>query len=142
MKLLFPWILTLAFWGAIPCAVQAQAYPSKPIRIINPFAAGGPIDLIARLLGQKMQESLGQPVIVESKPGAGGAVGLEFAAKSPPDGYTLAVLPNGNAVVLPHIDPKLAYDPFRDLAPVALLATVQNVLVATPQLLGSIPSRL
>jgi len=110
----------------------AQAYPSRPVHIVNPFTPGGPIDLLARAVGQKLQESWGQPVIVETRAGAAGNIGIEYAAKQPADGYTLLVLPTGNAVVNPHLYPKLPYDTFRDFAPVTLLATVENVLVVHP----------
>jgi tripartite-type tricarboxylate transporter receptor subunit TctC len=110
-------------------SVHAQPYPSKPIRIVNAFAPGGPADLLARLVAQKLQEAWGQPVIVESKTGAAGNIGMEFVAKAPPDGYTLGVGPTGNLVVNQHIFAKLPYDPFKDFAPITLLATVENVLV-------------
>ena len=110
-------------------SVNAQPYPSKPIRIVNAFAPGGPADLLARLVAQKLQEAWGQPVIVESKTGAAGNIGMEFVAKAPPDGYTLGVGPTGNLVVNQHIFAKLPYDPFKDFAPITLLATVENVLV-------------
>jgi tripartite-type tricarboxylate transporter receptor subunit TctC len=119
----------------LPTLVGAQAaqdYPSKPIRIINPFTAGGPVDLLARALGQKLTEAWGQQVIVETRAGAAGNIGIEFAAKQPPDGYTLLVMPTGNAVVNPHIYEKLPYDTLRDFAPVTLLATVENILVVHP----------
>jgi tripartite-type tricarboxylate transporter receptor subunit TctC len=119
----------------LPTLVGAQAaqdYPSKPIRIVNPFTAGGPVDLLARALGQKLTEAWGQQVIVETRAGAAGNIGIEFAAKQPPDGYTLLVMPTGNAVVNPHIYEKLPYDTLRDFAPVTLLATVENILVVHP----------
>jgi tripartite-type tricarboxylate transporter receptor subunit TctC len=119
----------------LPTLVGAQAaqdYPSKPIRIINPFTAGGPVDLLARALGQKLTEAWGQQVIVETRAGAAGNIGIEFAAKQPADGYTLLVMPTGNAVVNPHIYEKLPYDTLRDFAPVTLLATVENILVIHP----------
>ncbi len=114
-------------------SVHAQPYPSKPIRIVNAFAPGGPADLLARLVAQKLQEAWGQPVIVESKTGAAGNIGMEFVAKAPPDGYTLGVGPTGNLVVNQHIFAKLPYDPFKDFAPITLLATVENVLVVNAE---------
>jgi tripartite-type tricarboxylate transporter receptor subunit TctC len=103
------------------------------VHIVNPFTAGGPVDLLARAVGQKLNEAWGQPVVVETRAGAAGNIGIEYVARQPADGYTLLVMPTGNAVVNPHIFPKLPYDPLRDFAPVTLLATVENVLVVHPQ---------
>ena len=110
-------------------AVLAQAWPTKPVRIINAFAPGGPSDLLSRAVGDKLQGTWGQPVIVEAKPGADGLIGMEFAAKSPADGYTIVTVPVGNAVLLPNLRSKLPYDIAKDFVPITLLATVQNVLV-------------
>jgi len=115
-----------------PALAAAQSYPAKPVHIINPFTAGGPIDLLARAVGQKLNEAWGQPVVVETRAGAAGNIGIEYVAKQPADGYTLLVMPTGNAVVNPHLYPKLPYDPLKDFAPVTLLATVENVLVVHP----------
>ena len=109
--------------------VLAQAWPAKPVRIINAFAPGGPSDLLSRAVGDKLQGTWGQPVIVEAKPGADGLIGMEFAAKSPADGYTIVTVPVGNAVLLPNLRSKLPYDMAKDFVPITLLATVQNVLV-------------
>lgn len=121
-------IAALLFSLAAP-AVLAQAWPSKPVRIINAFAPGGPSDLLSRAVGDKLQGTWGQPVIVEAKPGADGLIGMEFAAKSPADGYTIVTVPVGNAVLLPNLRSKLPYDMAKDFVPITLLATVQNVLV-------------
>ena len=121
-------IAALLFSLAAP-AVLAQAWPSKPVRIINAFAPGGPSDLLSRAVGDKLQGTWGQPVIVEAKPGADGLIGMEFAAKSPADGYTIVTVPVGNAVLLPNLRSKLPYDMGKDFVPITLLATVQNVLV-------------
>ena len=110
-------------------AVLAQVWPTKPVRIINAFAPGGPSDLLSRAVGDKLQGTWGQPVIVEAKPGADGLIGMEFAAKSPADGYTIVTVPVGNAVLLPNLRSKLPYDMAKDFVPITLLATVQNVLV-------------
>jgi tripartite-type tricarboxylate transporter receptor subunit TctC len=123
----------LVFGILLSLGAAAQEYPSKPVRIINPFAPGGPVDLLARAVGQKLQEAWGQPVLVETRAGAAGNIGIEYVARQPADGYTLLVMPTGNAVVNPHIFPKLPYDPLRDFAPVTLLATVENVLVVHPE---------
>jgi tripartite-type tricarboxylate transporter receptor subunit TctC len=112
--------------------VQAQTWPSKPVRIVVPFPPGGPADLLPRLLGPKLTEIWGQPVVVENKPGAGGNIGMDTVAKAAPDGYTLVVGPNGNLVVNPHLYAKLPYDVTRDFAPITLLATFSNMLVVNP----------
>lgn len=124
-------ILALAV-ALAPALAAAQGYPAKPVHIVNPFTAGGPVDLLARAVAQKLNEAWGQPVVVETRAGAAGNIGIEYVARQPADGYTLLVMPTGNAVVNPHIFPKLPYDPLRDFAPVTLLATVENVLVAHP----------
>jgi tripartite-type tricarboxylate transporter receptor subunit TctC len=116
----------------VPVLAAAQSYPTKAVHIVNPFTAGGPTDLLARAVGQKLHEAWGQPVVVETRAGAAGNIGIEYVARQPADGYTLLVMPTGNAVVNPHIFPKLPYDPLKDFAPVTLLATVENVLVVHP----------
>ena len=127
MKLLAVLLLTLSTLAAPPAL--AQPWPSKPVRIINAFAPGGPSDLLSRAVGDKLQTMWGQPVIVEAKPGADGLIGMEFAAKTAPDGYNLITVPVGNAVLLPHLRSKLPYDIAKDFVPITMLATVQNVLV-------------
>ncbi len=103
------------------------AYPSQQIKILCPFPAGGGTDLTARLLGEQLQKSLGQPVVVENKTGASGMVGTGAAAKSPPDGYTVLVA-SGEVALNPHLYPKMAYDWDKDLQPITLLVKVPNVL--------------
>ena len=115
-----------------PAVALAQTWPSKPIRVIVPFAAGGPADLLPRLIGPKLTEAWGVPVVVENKPGAGGNIGMELVAKSPPDGYTFVIGPTGNLVVNQHLFASLPYDPMKDLAPVTLVATFSNLLVVHP----------
>jgi len=122
------WLLA-CLMATVPALAAAQAYPGKAIRWIVPVPPGGPADLLARAVGQKLSEALGQPVLIDNKAGAGANLGIELAAKSPADGYTLVVVPAGNAVITPHIFPNLPYDVFRDLVPVTLLASVDNVLV-------------
>jgi tripartite-type tricarboxylate transporter receptor subunit TctC len=107
--------------------VNAQTWPAKPVRIIVPFAAGGPADVLARVTGQELSDALGQPFVVENKVGAAGNIGVEQIAKSVPDGYTLGIVPVGNIAVNPSLFPALPYKA-SDLAPVAMLATVENVL--------------
>ena len=110
---------------------HAQSYPSKPIRIIVPFAQGGAADLLSRMVAQRLQEAWGQPVVVENRTGANGNIGMEAAAKSAPDGYTLVQAPNGNIVVNPNLFQKLPYTQ-KDFAPVSQIAKVENVLVVNP----------
>jgi len=118
-------------------AAPAQIYPSKPIRLIVPFAAGGGNDNVARLVGKRLADSLGQPVVVDNRPGAGGVVGAELAAKSAPDGYTLFLGGVGSHAINPNLNEKLPYDPIRDFAPVELLAQAPLILVVHP----SVPAR-
>jgi tripartite-type tricarboxylate transporter receptor subunit TctC len=112
-------------------AALAQ-YPAKPIRLIVPFAAGGGNDNVARLVGKRLSDSLGQPLLIDNRPGAGGALGAELAAKSAPDGYTLFLGGVGSHAVNPNLNDSLPYDPIRDFAPVALLASAPLVLVVHP----------
>jgi len=116
-----------------PLVSKAQSWPLKPVRVIVPFAPGGASDLMPRLVGEKLAALWGQPVVIENRPGAAGNIGMEAGAKAPPDGYTLLAAPNGNLVVNPHMYSKLAYDVFKDLAPVTRIAAVQNVLVVNPE---------
>jgi tripartite-type tricarboxylate transporter receptor subunit TctC len=112
----------------------AQGWPSKPVHLIVPYASGGPVDLSARLIAPKLQQALGQPVIVENKPGAGGNIGADFVAKSAPDGYTLVMGAIATHAINPALYPKLPYDPVRDFRHVALLVQVPNVLVVNNDL--------
>ena len=118
---------------AVTSGVQAQSYPTRPIRILVPFAPGGSIDVLARLLAPKMAEELGQPVLVENRPGAGGRIAPEAVAKSAPDGYTILISSNFLAVI-PALYKKLSFDPTRELAPLSQLIATELVLVATPAL--------
>jgi tripartite-type tricarboxylate transporter receptor subunit TctC len=105
----------------------AQTYPARPVRLISSFAAGGPNDLLARLIGQWLSERLGQPFIIENRPGAGGNIGTEVAAKAPPDGYTLLLVAPANVVNVTLYD-KLNFNFMRDIAPVGGLTRVPNVM--------------
>ncbi len=118
--------------AAAPIAM-AQAYPSKMIHFIVPYPPGGPLDAIARLLAEKMREGLGQQIIVENKPGAGGNLGADFVAKSAPDGYTIVMGAVATHAINPTLFAKMPYDPVRDFAPVSLVASVPNVLVINPE---------
>jgi tripartite-type tricarboxylate transporter receptor subunit TctC len=123
-------VLCFALLAATLC--HAQSWPQKPVRVIVPFAPGGASDLMPRLVGEKLTSMWGQPVLIENRPGAAGNIGMEAGAKAAPDGYTLLAAPNGNLVVNPHMYSRLAYDVFKDLAPVTRIAAVQNVLVVNP----------
>ena len=118
-------------------AARAQdavtAYPSRPIRLVIPFAAGGPPDALARALGQQLGERWGQPVVVDNKAGAGGSIGAETVAKSPPDGYTLLLSTTGVVAVNPSLS-KVGFDTLRDFSPVLLAATIPSLLVVPPSL--------
>ena len=114
-------------------AANAQPYPSKPIRIIVPFAAGGAVDALARIISARLQESLGQPVIVENRAGAGGMTGADLVAKAPPDGYTILQNTNGQAIS-PAIYRTLPFDTLKDFIPVTQLVATSTVLVANPKL--------
>jgi tripartite-type tricarboxylate transporter receptor subunit TctC len=111
----------------------APVYPVKPIRIIVPYAPGGPTDILARAAGQSLTEAWGQSVIIDNRPGASGNLGTAYAAKQPPDGYTLNMVGISFSVA-PSLDGKLAFDPLRDFAPITLIATVTNILVVHPSL--------
>jgi len=132
LRRLLPFLLLLA----MPVG-YAQSWPQKPVRVIVPFAPGGASDLMPRLVGEKVAAIWAQPVVIDNRPGAAGNIGMEAGAKSPPDGYTLLAAPNGNLVVNPHMYSKLAYDVFKDLAPVTRIAAVQNVLVVNPEVPAS-----
>jgi tripartite-type tricarboxylate transporter receptor subunit TctC len=110
----------------------AQDYPTKPIRIVVPLPPGGSNDVLARLLGQKMSDSFGQPVIVENKPGAAGNIASEFMARAEPDGYYIAVAPNQTVAVNPVLYPKLPFDVNRDLTGITMMGRVPMVLVVSP----------
>jgi hypothetical protein len=114
--------------GLLTIQVSAQTYPNKPIRIVIPYGPGGAPDILGRLIGVKLQASLGQPVIVENHPGAGGTVGTDFVAKSAPDGYTILVATTANLSISPHLYPKLPYNALKDLLPISLIANSPLIL--------------
>ena len=118
-----------------PAGAQAQAFPAKPVRLILPFPPGGPTDLQGRTIAQKLSEQVGQQVVAENRPGAGGNVGLEVAAKSPPDGYTL-VLTSSVIASAPALYAKLNYKQ-SDLAPISLVSEIRNILLVHP----SVPAK-
>ena len=115
-------------------AASAQSYPSQPIRLIVPFAAGGGSDILARLIADPLSKSLGQPVVVENRSGAGATIGADLVAKSAPVGYTWLFTTAGPQITNPYLMDTLPYDPFKDFAPVAMLAKSVNVLAVTPSL--------
>lgn len=118
---------------------MAQSYPSQPVRIVVPFTAGGGVDVLARITGQRVQQVLGQPFIIENRPGAGGSLGLSYVAKSPPDGYTLVLIAN-SLTINPAINPAVPYDAAKDFAPISILAWGTVVLGGIPAApFGSIP---
>lgn len=124
-------IVAMAFCGALAATAQAQSYPTRPIDVVVPFAPGGTVNLTARLFATRMAEKLGQPVIVDNKPGAGGNIGAAYAAKAAPDGHTLLYATMGNQVIQPLLSKNLPYSPSRDFVPIALFATVPNVLAVS-----------
>jgi len=125
--------LGVAFALGASGAVNAQAYPSKPVRLVIPIAAGGGTDIIGRLMAQKLAEAMGQQFIVDNRPGAGGIIGSELVAKSPADGYVLLLVPASHTIN-PSLYAKLPYDTVKDFAPVSLVASVTTVFVAHPSL--------
>ena len=110
-----------------PIAASAQEFPTKPIRLIVPFPPGGPNDIIARVIGQKISELVKQPIIVDNRAGQGGVLGTDAVAKAAPDGYTVAIASAGALAISPSME-KVAYDTLKDLAPVTLVATVPEML--------------
>ena len=125
----------LGFAAVVVCiaAGAADVYPTKPVRIIVPFPPGGPADGLARIVGDKLAVALGQPVVIDNRPGAGGNIGMELGAKAAPDGHTLVLAPAGNLTVNPSLYRSVPYDVARDFAPITVIAAVPNVLVINPQ---------
>jgi len=121
--------LALAALTAFAGTAGAQGWPARPVHLVVPYAAGGPVDLSARLLAAKLQPVLGQPVVVENRVGAGGNIGADYAAKSTPDGHTLVMGAIATHAINPALFPKLPYDPIRDFRHVALVVQVPNVLI-------------
>jgi tripartite-type tricarboxylate transporter receptor subunit TctC len=126
-------LVAAAVSPALPALAQAP-FPDQPVKMIVPFAAGGPADIIARIIGQVMGAKLRQPVVVDSRSGAGGMVGVEAAARSRPDGLTTVLASTGALVVLPQLMPRMAYDVQKDLAPITHVLSVPQILVVSPKL--------
>ena len=134
VKVIGAWAgIALPLLFCIPLAAQSQTFPSKPIRLVVPFAAGGGNDLLARIISQKFLEKWGQPVIVDNRPGAGGNVGADFVAKAQPDGYTI-LLGTNTLTMNPFIFAKIPFDTQRDFAPVAMIATTPFYVVVNNNL--------
>lgn len=130
-------VFLLALGLACNAAAQAGSYPSRPIKIIVPFAPGGPNDTLSRIVGQKLLELWKQPVVVENHPGIGGTIGVGLVAKAPPDGYTLVTCGSAQLAVAPGLYAKLPYDPLRDLSPLINIAFVPFVLAVN----ANVPAR-
>ena len=126
--------LILLFAAAAPAAALAQAFPSKPVRLIVPFPAGGPADIFGRFLAQGMSAQLGQPVVIENVSCVGGVLGVERAAKAAPDGYTLVLNSSSALSIAPFSMAKMPYDPLKDLALITAVVRVPEVLVVNPSL--------
>jgi tripartite-type tricarboxylate transporter receptor subunit TctC len=128
--------LALVLLLMVPSLAAAQDFPTKPIRLIVPFPAGGPNDIIARVIGQRMSELTGQPVLIDNRGGQGGVLGTDAVAKANPDGYTIAISSAGALAISPSME-KVAYDTLADLTPVTLVATVPEMLVVA----NGVPAR-
>ena len=124
--------LLLSLSLSLPLFAAEQAYPSKPIRLVVPFPAGGSLDAVARAIGQKLSIAWGQPVIIDNRPGAGGNIGADLVAKSAPDGYTILEGALSTHAVNVSLYSKMPYDPIKDFAPITLVAVTPNVLVLNP----------
>jgi tripartite-type tricarboxylate transporter receptor subunit TctC len=131
---MLPRILLLVAMLALPAGAAAQGYPTKPVRLVVADAAGGAPDQLARLVSQKLSQSLGQQFIVDNRPGAAGALGADIASKAPADGYTLLLTTTTIYAILPNLKKGLPYDPVRDFVPISRLATSSNVLVVNASL--------
>jgi tripartite-type tricarboxylate transporter receptor subunit TctC len=125
-------ILMLLALLVLPFEARAQNFPDRAVRFIVPYPPAGGNDIVARLVGQKLSELWGQPVLIENRPGAGGNIGIGAVAKAQPDGYTLGIAAAGVLAVNPHINRNMAFDPLKDLAPVAMVAEIPFVLAASP----------
>ena len=130
-------MLMFAGWAGLSAAALAQGYPSKPIRVISPSGAGGPVDVICRAVSQGLSEMLGQQLVVENRVGAAGLIGTEAVVKSPPDGYTVLFGFSGPLAIVPNLNPNTPYDVQRDLVPIAQVAEAQYVLLVHP----SVPAK-
>jgi tripartite-type tricarboxylate transporter receptor subunit TctC len=137
MRLLRRLSLALLFAALGVTAAAAQTYPSRPIRLVVPFAAGGPADFLGRVLGQKLGETLGQQIVVDNRPGANTILGAQAVARADPDGYTLLMAIDGTLVMNPFLYSKLPYDALKDFEPISLIAFVPSAFVAN----NAVPAR-
>src|SRR5262245_61086417 len=138
LQILIPAIV--AVWTGAATAQEPASYPNRPMHLIVPFPAGGPSDITARLIGQKMTEAWGQPVVIENRPGANTLIGAQAAAKAAPDGYTLFMAIDSTLVMNQYLYKSLPYDPINDFAPITLTAKTISVLtVSAAGGLGSVP---
>lgn len=133
MKLLHKLMAAIAFAVLAPGA-QAQSYPDKPVRLVCPFPPGGAVDIASRAVAHELTQILGQAVTVDNRPGAGGNIGADIAAKSAPDGYTLLMTTSGIMAINPTLYSKLPFDTIKDFAPVSMVVLLDNVLVVNPAL--------
>ena len=129
---MFKRIAALLSFSLVAGAAFGQAYPSKPIRIVVPFAPGGTSDILARAIGPKMTEAWGQPVVVENRTGANGAVGAEFVVRSAPDGYTMLLSDVGAIAINPSVYPNMPFDPVKDFTPIIMISYSPHVLAVHP----------
>jgi tripartite-type tricarboxylate transporter receptor subunit TctC len=127
-------LIALVIGGLPSSGLSAQAYPTKPIRLIVPFSAGGGADIFARLIGRKLEQNMGQQFVVDNRAGASGIIGCELVARSAPDGYTLLMGTTGTHTTNPAVYSKLPYDPLKDFAPISLVAESPFVLLVHPSL--------
>ena len=132
MRLIYLFILVAQF-ATISIGNAQSTYPDRPIKIIVPYVAGGAADITARLVAQSMSDSMGQPVLVENKPGANGTIGSDIVAKAAPDGYTLLLTASGPLVINPVLYKKVPFDPVKDFSPISMLITYQYALVVPSQ---------
>ena len=124
----------VACMGALSSNADAQAWPAKPVTIVSPYPAGGITDLLSRIVGEQLAKSLGQPVLVEDRPGAGGAIAMTMVAKAAPDGYTLVMGGSAPSTIVPALNAHVTYDPVKDFEPVAYVAALPIVLVVHPSI--------
>lgn len=133
---MFKKLLLILMMGVSAC-VSAQAWPTKPVKLVIPYPPGGGNDSLGRMIGQKLGEALGQPVVIDNRAGAGATIGTEFVAKSPADGYTILLSSITTHALAPALYPKLGYDPVKDFTPLSVIAIAPTVLVVGPHVKAS-----
>jgi len=134
MRLRWPSVLIATCVLALATPGLAQDYPTRPIRLVVAFPAGGPVDFVARLMADKMKSVLGQPIVIDNRPGANAAIGADYVAKSDPDGYTLFLTTMGAVAINPNLRTDLPYDPVKDFAPIAIVINTPEVLVVRTEM--------